>query len=68
MSIHIQFTNGSNPYVRYNMTLNEFTEELEKWQKNYTLNFKGNNGLIYLYTATEKNNIIDLFDIGEEHA
>jgi len=54
MSIHIQFENGSNPYVRYNMTDNEFTEELEKWQKNYILTLDSVFGMIYLYTAKEK--------------
>lgn len=54
MSIHIMFTDGSNPYVRYNMTDNEFTEELEKWQKNYDLILNSTFGTIYTYTAKEK--------------
>jgi len=54
MSIHIQFENGSNPYVRYNMTDNEFTEELEKWQKNYNLILTSMFGTIYSYIAKEK--------------
>ena len=54
MSIHIQFVDGSNPYVRYNMDDNEFTEELEKWQKNYTLTLMSMFGTIYSYTAKKK--------------
>ena len=56
MSIHILFENGSNPYVRFNMDSNEFTEELEKWQKNYTLKLNSVFGMIYTYTAKEKIN------------
>lgn len=54
MSIHILFKNGSNPYVRYNMSDNEFTEELEKWQKNYNLTLNSMFGTIYTYIAEEK--------------
>lgn len=54
MSIHIRFSNGGNPYVRYNMTDDEFTEELEKWQKNYTLTLTSMFGMIYSYIAEEK--------------
>lgn len=56
MSIHIEFEDGSNPYVRYNMTDNEFTEELEKWQKLYKLTLKSMFGTIYSYIAKEKEN------------
>ncbi len=56
MSIHILFKNGSNPYVRYNMSDNEFTEELEKWQKNYNLTLNSMFGTIYTYVAEEKTN------------
>lgn len=54
MSIHIQFENGSNPYVRYNMSDNEFTEEIMKWQKNYVLVLTSMFGTIYSYIAKEK--------------
>lgn len=56
MSIHIMFENGSNPYCRFNMTDNEFTEELEKWSENYVLTPKSSFGTIYTYTAKEKEN------------
>ena len=54
MSIHIEFEGGSNPYVRYNMSYNEFTEELEKWQVNYELKLESIFGTIYSYIAKEK--------------
>lgn len=54
MSIHIEFENGSNPYVRFNMTSNEFTEELEKWQVNYDMQPTWVFGMIYSYFAKEK--------------
>lgn len=56
MSIHIRFANGGNPYVRYNMTTNEFTDELEKWQENYILTPESVFGSIYTYYAKEKTN------------
>ena len=56
MSIHILFSNGSNPYVRYNMTDNEFTEELERWSENYILSPISVFGTMYTYKAKEKNN------------
>ena len=56
MSIHIVFENGSNPYVRYNMNDNEFTEELEKWSENYILTPISVFGTIYSYSAKEKTN------------
>lgn len=56
MSIHIVFENGSNPYVRYNMTTDEFTEELEKWQANYEMLPVSVFGMIYSYLAKEKTN------------
>lgn len=54
-SISITFADGSNPYLKYNMTEKEFNQELKKWEKNYkmvldTIAFK----TIYCYTATEK--------------
>lgn len=54
MTIHILFDDGSNPYVRFNMTDNEFTEELEKWNKNYIMTPTSVFGMIYTYTAKEK--------------
>ena len=36
-SIHIQFADGSNPYVRYNMTLGQFAEEKAQWEERYIL-------------------------------
>lgn len=37
MSIHILFDNGSNPFVRYNMTPAEFAKEVLKWDKTFIL-------------------------------
>ena len=56
MSIHIEFEDGSNPYVRYNMSYNEFTEELEKWQVYFELKLESIFGTIYSYIAKEKMN------------
>ena len=39
MSIHITFADGSNPYIRYSMTVEEFALELLKWTENYNLEY-----------------------------
>ena len=39
MSIFIEFTNGSNPFVRYNMDPKQFARELLKWCTLYTLTY-----------------------------
>lgn len=53
-SIHIEFADGSNSYLRYNMTPPEFFKEVKKWQKNYNLQeLRCVNSIIY-YKATEK--------------
>ena len=39
MSIHIIFTDGSNPYIRYNMAPEDFAREIIKWSKSFTLAF-----------------------------
>lgn len=36
-SVHILFADGSNPYVRYHMNLEEFGDELKKWSRNHIL-------------------------------
>ncbi len=53
--INIEFTNGSDPYGRYEMTMKELRQELKKWEKNYNMELQ----LIsilggYYYKATEK--------------
>lgn len=45
MSIHILFADGSNPYLRYNMTPVEFAEEVLKWSKDYDLVFDKTYGI-----------------------
>lgn len=55
MSIHILFDNGSNPFVRYNLTPAEFAKEVLKWDKNYILQYEGATGETILhFTAYER--------------
>ena len=55
MSIHIMFTNGSNPYIRYNMDPKTFAREILKWSILYNLDHvKTTDGDILHFTATEK--------------
>ena len=54
MSIHILFADGSNPYIRYNMTPEEFAREILKWSKSFELLFIQASGTIFHFKATEK--------------
>ena len=54
MTIHITFTNGSNPYVRFNMDKKQFRNELQKWKRNYNIVHKYQNGTIFNITLEEK--------------
>ena len=37
MGIHITFTDGSNPYVRYRLTQKRFAMEIGRWSKTFHL-------------------------------
>ena len=39
MSLHIIFSDGSNPYIRYNMDPVTFAQEVLKWSENFSLVF-----------------------------
>ena len=55
MSIHIMFTDGSNPYIRYNMDPETFAGELLRWAKTFRLEFAGVIGEdIIQFTAAAK--------------
>lgn len=53
-SLHIKFEDGSNPYVRFNMTPADFVSELNRWKERYSLKVNDvKTGIIYLI-AKEK--------------
>lgn len=58
-SLHILFEDGSNPYVRYGMTVREFADELKKWDEHYILEPMAANGgwlgITMHLSAKEKN-------------
>lgn len=54
MSIHLIFTNGSNPYVKFNMTEKEFKKEINAWSKNYILKLDYIKDNIYSYKVFDK--------------
>lgn len=54
MSIHILFANGSNPYLRYNMSPADFARELLQWAANYELEFIKATDSILHFRATER--------------
>ena len=56
MSIHIIIADGSNPYLRYNMSPEEFAREVLKWAETFDLAFdKVVGGSIVQMIATGKN-------------
>lgn len=55
MSIHITFTNGSNPYCKFNMDPKQFARELLRWTIIYNLVYQETTGGDILhFSATEK--------------
>lgn len=56
MTIHLLFADGSNPYIKYNMTPAEFAREVLKWSKEFDLEFiKATDTIIHM-RATGKQN------------
>lgn len=39
MSMNIQFEDGSNPWIMYNMTPEEFARQIRRWSRNFELTF-----------------------------
>ena len=52
--IHITFTNGSNPYLKYGMDERSFLKEVKKWNRLYVMRLDDIQGNGYFYTATER--------------
>lgn len=58
-SFHLEFEDGSNPFLLYNVLKDRFLQERAKWEKRYSIVLdkfvKGTNGdYLYFYTAKEK--------------
>ena len=56
MSIHLLFADGSNPYIKYNLTPEEFAREVLKWSKEFDLEFIKSTDTIIHMRATVKQN------------
>ncbi len=54
MSIHINFADGSNPWVAYNLSVTEAARVLLKWSRRFELVLDSTAGTILFFTATEK--------------
>ena len=39
MGIHIEFADGSNPYIKFNMEPEEFAKEILRWSKHFRLTY-----------------------------
>ena len=56
MTIHLLFADGSNPYIKYNLTPAEFAREVLEWSKEFDLEFiKATDTIIHM-RATGKQN------------
>ena len=65
-SIHIEFEDGSDSYVRYNMIGDEYREAIRKWSKYYYLRMLDIDGDMIFYLATSKNSIVSRSTTGED--
>lgn len=53
-SLHLSFKDGSNPFVRYHMTRQQYSRELIRWKRDYIVTIdKIENGLVFA-TAERK--------------
>lgn len=52
MGIHITFTDGSNPYVKYRMTQKQYQMEVGRWSKKFHLRKLRTVSNITYYEAT----------------
>jgi len=53
-SMHIIFADGSNPWVRFNMTREEYGFEINRWSRNYELKHVHETHGIHYFMATQK--------------
>lgn len=54
MTIHITFSDGSNPYCHFNLDPDEFVRELLEWTDRYSLQLTSTTGTVFHFTATER--------------
>lgn len=64
--LHIEFTDGSNPYLKYTKNRNEIDREIKKWSKEFTISIDEDTGNKVSAIATPKNSSkSDLFNFDE---
>lgn len=64
--LHLSFTDGSNPYVKYVDTIDEVDEEIAKWEKEYKVTVVKEDGAKIFATAEPKRKPSNLFDFDDE--
>ena len=64
--LHLSFTDGSNPYVKYVDTIEEVDEEIAKWEKEYKVTVVKEDGSKIFATAEPKRKPSNLFDFDDE--
>ncbi len=53
-SMHITFADGSNPWVRFNMTRAEYGFEVNRWMKKYDLQHLRESYGVHYFLAKKK--------------
>ena len=53
-SMHITFADGSNPWVKFNMTKAEYGSEVNRWTKKYDLQHLSESCGVHYYLAKQK--------------
>lgn len=64
--LHIEFTDGSNPFLKFTNSREEIDKEIKKWERNYKIEIKRDLGNKVFVTATELNPQEDLFKVDED--
>lgn len=64
--LHIEFTDGSNPFLKFTNSREEIDKEIKKWERNYKIEIKRDLGNKVFVTAAELNPQEDLFKVDED--
>ena len=54
INLHISFSDGSNPYVRFGMDEKAFRRELARWKRNFSITAQRESGTFVFITLTAK--------------
>lgn len=65
--VHIRFTDGSNPYIKFTDNRKEVDAELKKWSKNFNITIdEDNTGKVNVTAEPKRKDGSDLFNFDED--